>query len=766
MVNTTTKKTFPIVGMHCSSCAKLIERKLQSIPGVKSANINYASEKAYLEIDPVMVDNQKLIDAVKDTGYKAIISYNSDIENINRQDEIKQEIKLQEMKNLKSKVMISLTITAFIMISMLFEKLFGFSVFEISSGILFVLASTVQFWVGREFYLSAWSAFRNRSANMDTLVAGGTSAAYFYSAFITLFPAYAENFGFSMHLYYDVSVTIITLILLGRYIEEKAKLNTSDAVRKLIGLKPKTARVVRGSREVDVPIGRVLEGDLVRVRPGEKIPVDGVIVEGESSVDESMITGEPMPVDKRMGGNVVGATINKSGTFVFRATKVGRDTVLSNIIELVSAAQGSKAPIQNMADKISSYFVPAVLILSVSTFVLWYILGSFGTAFSNAIAVLVIACPCALGLATPTAITVGVGKGASNGILIKEAGVFELVNRIKTIVFDKTGTLTEGRPTVSDIMSFKKIINSKPGKNYSFDEKDIIRISSSLEKGSEHPLAKAVMAKAESMDVKTDKLSKFQAISGKGVTALFNGKRFYLGNTRLIKDLGINIDRSEMKIIGKLENEGKTCLLLASEKSLYGVIAVSDVLKPSAKKVVALLKKSKIDIWMITGDNEKTARLISHEAGIANVLAGVLPEGKAEAIGKIRDRDTKRPGQKNTIAFVGDGINDAPALATADVGIAMGAGTDIAIESSGVTLLNNDLQSVIKVINLSKATVRVIKQNLFWAFGYNVLLIPVAMGILYLPFGILLNPALAAFAMAASSLSVVGNSLRLKGMRL
>ena len=805
MKTTSTKTSFPIVGMHCASCAKLIERKLIKTPGVINASVNYGSEQALVELDRDRVSDRDLEIAVKEAGYKAIIGTSISLSsslNSKTPEEQKEDIKKEELRKLKHKVIISSILSIIIFLGSFPEWFIFFP--KLPATFYMLLATVVQFWAGREFYLATWSGLRNRTASMDTLIAIGTSAAYGFSALGIIFPSLYERLGIPMTMYFDTAAVIITLILLGRYLEAKAKAHTSDAIKKLLGLQVKTARVLRinsnfqfpisnfnnGEKyeEVDIPIEEVKAGYLIRVRPGEKVPTDGVIVEGASSIDESMVTGESMPIEKMTGDTVIGSTLNKSGSFLFKATKVGSDTMLANIIRMVSEAQSSRAPIQRLADLISGYFVPAVLILAVLTFVVWFDFSpstssGFSHAFTNMIAVLIIACPCALGLATPTAIMVGVGKGAENGILIKNAESLEIANKIKTIVFDKTGTLTEGKPTVTDIKSVTEIPNPKsqiPNKykiqNSKFNEDyKLLQIAASLEAGSEHPLAEAIVNKSKEENLSLMKVNNFQAMSGLGITGAIDETKYLFGNRALMNKEGVGYKSAET-IIVDLEEQGKTVMLLADTRKLLGIIAVADTIKQSAKEVVENLIDKKIEVWMITGDNERTAKAIAKQAGIKNVMAGVLPDEKAEKVRELKNIKTKKQKDNNletseslinnhqspTVAFVGDGINDAPALASADVGIAIGSGTDVAIESASITLLNKDLKSVSTAIKLSHKTVSVIKQNLFWAFGYNVVLIPVAMGILYPFFGWLLNPALAAFAMAASSISVVGNSLRLR----
>lgn len=702
------KTSFPIVGMHCASCARLIEKGLIKTPGVTTAMVNYGSEEATVEFNPSISSLNKLVGVVSRLGYKAVT------------ENLKEEVKKKEFSTLTTRLIISGILSLIILIVSL-PHMLGLSMIQPNPFILLLLTIPIQFWAGHEFYLAMWSGIKNRTASMDTLITIGTSTAFLYSAALTVFPKYMMAAGFPDTMYFDTAAIVITLILLGRYLEARAKAHTNDAIKKLLHLQAKTARVIRNNTEIDLPIDQVIIGDSIRVRPGEKIPVDGIILEGSSAIDESMVTGESLPVDKKAGDSVIGATINKTGTFILNASKVGSETMLSRIVTMVSEAQSSRAPLQRLADIISSYFVPIVLMLSIATFVIWFNIGSFTAAFTNMIAVLVIACPCAMGLATPTAIMVGTGKGAGMGILIKDATSLEVANKIKTVVFDKTGTLTQGKPIVTDIIP-----------------SSILPIAASLEMGSEHSLAAAVVQKAKEKQIPISKANGFKTIPGRGISAVVNGKRYFFGKP--------------VKGYPDLEKQGKTVMELVSDNKIFGMIAVADRLKSDAKQTVEQLKKMHIDVWMITGDNEKTAHAIATQAGITKVLSGVLPNDKSE---KIRDLKTNN----HMVAFIGDGINDAPALAAADVGIAMGTGTDVAIESAGITLLNKKLTSVISAIKLSKATVSIIKQNLFWAFGYNVILIPAAM------FGFL-NPAFAAFAMAASSVSVVGNSLRLKTSRL
>ncbi len=762
------KKTFPIIGMHCASCAKLIEKRLAKTDGIKSAYVNYGSETAVVEIYPQKISESDISRIVEGMGYKAILSQNL-LKSKKTSEDIKEEEKKKELKILKMKVIMSAILSGIIFVGS-FPK--WFPVFPPLPPIFYMLlAVIVQFWAGREIYLSFWSALRNKSVNMDTLIAMGTSSAFLFSALGVLTPDLFTRLNIPMSMYFDTSSVIITLILTGRYLERNAKSHTSDAIKKLIGLQPKTARVLyttsnkkiqiadinKGDyEEMDISIEDVKVDDFLRVRPGDKIPVDGIIVDGSSEVDESMITGEPMPVFKDMNSTVIGGTVNKLGTFILRAQKVGSDTALSNIVKMVSDAQGSRAQIQNFADKVSSYFVPIVIVLAVSTFIIWTIFGNFGLALSNMIAVLVIACPCALGLATPTAIMVAVGKGAEEGILIKDAESLVMAEKIKTVIFDKTGTLTEGKPRVTDIKVNKKMKNLKA--------MDLIKVSASLEKGSEHSLGEAVMDKAEKEHLAVSKVREFKAIPGEGIEGIVNGVKYYIGNRSLMERE--QIDWRNMKSdIENFEKNAKTCMLVASDRQLLGIIAVADTLRSSARGAVRSLEEKGIDTWMFTGDNKQTAEVIAGSVGIKNVVSSILPGGKAERVKKLHgtlNGKFENENRKRTIAFVGDGINDAPALASSDIGIAMSSGSDIAIESAKITLIGRNLEKIPTLIDLSTRTVKVIRQNLIWAFGYNIVLIPVAMGVLYPFIGKLLSPELAAFAMAASSISVVGNSLRLK----
>ncbi len=734
------KKTFSIKGMHCASCVTLLERSLKKVEGVSNATVNLATEKATVTYDADKVSDQHLSSAVSNVGYQALIGDEA------RHEQDEQAEKQKELKELRNKVIVSLILGGLILWGSFPGLMQTAPMFLQNFWVQFILATPVQLWAGWGFYRATISALRHRTANMDTLVAIGTTVAFSYSVFVTFFPNVVQRAGIEPSPYFDTSSIIIGLILLGRYFEARAKAGTSEAIKKLIGLQAKTARVIKDGKEQDIPIDQVQLGDIVRVRPGEKVPVDGIIVDGESSIDEAMITGESIPVDKATGDTVVGATINKTGTFTFKTTKVGQETMLAQIIKLVQEAQGSKAPIQRIADLISSYFVPIVLMLGLATFVIWYDFGHAPVllfALLNTVAVLIIACPCAMGLATPTAIMVGTGKGAEHGILIKDAESLEIANKINTVIFDKTGTLTNGKPEVTDIVS----TNGQ-------SKDDLLKTTASLEQGSEHSLAEAIVKAAQYKLLTLDKVEKFQAIPGAGVEGMIENKKVLFGNRKLMQRGGITTDSINQEL-SRLENGGKTAMLLAIDNKLAGIIAVADTIKESAQEGLAALQKLGIEVAIITGDNERTANAIARQLGITRVLAEVLPDQKEAEVRKIQAEGKK-------VAMVGDGINDAPALAAADVGIAMGSGTDVAIEAADITLINKDLKSVAAAIVLSKKTMRTIKQNLFWAFGYNIILIPVAMGVLYPFFHVLFNPIYASIAMATSSISVVTNSLLLK----
>jgi Cu+-exporting ATPase len=743
----TSKTIIPIKGMTCASCVKRVQDALASLNGVLSVTVNLATEKAALEYTPEQVGMRDFKKAMRDIGY--------DIVEVERGEDIVEKEKRErerEYNKLKTRLIAgaALTIPIFILV---FQERTGLSAIveipeQISFLLQFIIQTPVQFWVGWQFYTGAIAAARHRTTNMNTLIAVGTSAAYVYSVIATFYPAVFEIKGYSAHVYFDTAATIIVLILLGRLFEARAKGKTSEAIKKLIGLQPKTARIIKDGREQDVPIEEVETGDIILVRPGEKIPVDGVVKDGYSSVDESMISGESIPVEKKAGDEVIGATINKTGSFKFEARKVGRDTVLYQIINMVQEAQGSKPPIARLADKIASIFVPAVMGTATVTFIIWFFLGpapAFTYALLNFIAVLIIACPCALGLATPTSIMVGTGKGAENGILIRGAEALETAHKIKTIVFDKTGTLTKGEPIVTDIVA---------GYGLRVTGKEILQLAASAEKGSEHPLGEAIVKKAQEKGLELKVPTDFQAVPGHGIKAKIDDKIILLGNKDFMNDESVSIGELSQKA-EQLSGEGKTPMYVAVDGTAAGIIGVADTLKDNSVSAINALGKIGVETVMITGDHKRTADAIAKQVGIDRVLAEVLPEDKANEVKKLQT------GNK-VVAMVGDGINDAPALAQADVGIAIGTGTDVAMEASDITLIRGDLRGVVASIALSKATIRNIKQNLFWAFAYNTILIPVAAGILFPFFGILLNPMFAAAAMGMSSVTVVTNALRLR----
>jgi Cu+-exporting ATPase len=737
------KVVLPIQGMTCASCVNRVEKALSSLKGVVHVNINFATERASIEYLPGEATIKDFKKAVQEAGYQVLEVKEEDIV---EKEKLAREA---ELSRLKWKFIIGAILLAPILILMygapLLERWVGISK-ETNFFIQFLLATPVQFWAGWQFYVGFWKAARHKTSDMNTLIAVGTSAAYLYSLIVTFGPHLIMVKGLMVDVYFDTSAAIIVLILLGRFLEARAKGRTSEAIKKLIGLQPKTARVLRNGNEVDIPVEEVTPGDLVIVRPGEKIPVDGSVREGYSSVDESMVTGESLPVEKKAGDTVIGATMNKTGTFKFEATKVGRDTVLSQIIRLVQEAQGSKPPIARLVDVIASYFVPVVIGIAILTFITWYLFGphpALTYAFLNFIAVLIIACPCALGLATPTSIMVGTGKGAENGILIRGAEALETAHQLNTIVLDKTGTLTKGEPSVTDIIEGER-----------FSRKEILTMAASAEKGSEHPLGEAIVKKAKEESLNLLDPKGFQAIAGQGIEATVDSKRILLGNIKLMEEKKVRLNGLSVKA-GHLSAEGKTPMFLAIEGQAAGIIAVADTLKENSKEAVEALQRMGLEVVMLTGDNERTARAIAHQIGIDRVLAEVLPEMKAEEVKRLQAEGKK-------VGMVGDGINDAPALAQADVGIALGTGTDVAMESSDITLIGGDLRGVVTAIALSKATIRNIRQNLFWAFAYNTILIPVAAGILFPFLGILLNPILAAGAMAFSSVTVVTNALRLR----
>lgn len=729
------KESYKITGMHCASCATNIENAVKKVSGVDSANVNFANEKLTVGFEGGRKIEADVVKTVKKLGYTA-----SKPESIGQE----RDAKNKEIQKLIRKFFFALLLSLPILIISMPQLLMPLGInvemlmdFPGRKLLLFALTTPIQFGIGWQFYKGAWAAAKNRASNMDTLVAIGTSAAYFYSV--------ATTFAIEGDAYYEIAALLITFIILGKYLEARAKGNANEAIKKLMGMQAKTAKVRRNGKEIDMPIEEVKVGDIVIVRPGEKIPVDGVITKGTTSIDESMISGESIPVEKNIGDKVIGATINKNGAIEFKTIQIGEGTMLAQIVKLIEEAQGSKAPIQRIADKISYYFVPTVIALSLITFIAWYFIVGQGFLASMlfAVAVVVIACPCALGLATPTAIMVGTGKGAENGILIKSGEALETAQKLNVIIFDKTGTLTHGKPEVTDIVAFLT------------NKDEVLKLAASLEKLSEHPLAEAIVKKAEGENLKLLEAKKFKAVPGHGVEGVINGKRIFLGNRKLFKDEKINIDEKLESTLEKLENEGKTAMIVGESKKIIGVIAVADTLKENSSDAIQMLKKMGLETVMITGDNERTAKAIAEEVGISHVLSEVLPEDKANEVKKLQS-------EGKVVAMVGDGINDAVALTQADIGIALGSGTDVALESGEVVLIKNDLRDVVKSIKLSRATMRKIKQNLFWAFFYNVAGIPIAAGVLFPLTGWLLKPELAGAAMALSSVSVVTNSIMLR----
>ncbi len=801
--------SFPVTGMSCAACSSRVEKTVQGLSGVVRAAVNLATERLTVTYLAGIITPAGIARAVQEAGYRMLVA--EDGAAPAEPGAAAEEERRRQVSLIRLKFIVSLAVGAVLMLMMLIPE--SWMSMQTMWYIMFALATPVQFWAGQQFYRGAWAAARHHTTDMNTLIAVGTSAAYLYSAAVTFFPGAFERAagaGFEAAVYYDSAVIIIGLILLGRWLEARAKGQTSAAMRRLVGLQAKTARVVRPAPvvagagesvateageigngvqaacaaaadsacslaarpmavsngetvEIDIPVEEVFVGDVIVVRPGEKIPVDGVVVEGRSAVDESMLTGESIPVEKGPGDEVIGATLNRTGSFRFSATKVGRDTALAQIVRLVEEAQGSKASIQRLADYIASIFVPVVLGIAVLTFLIWYLFGpepAFTLALLSFVAVVIIACPCAMGLATPTAIVVGTGKGAENGILIRSGEALERAYKLDVIVLDKTGTLTRGRPEVTDV-----ILAQTGGRDGAADgaavergEDELLRLAASAERGSEHPLGEAIVEEAKGRKLRLVDASHFSAIPGRGVEAVIEGAEVLLGNRRLLDERGYSLDGLEA-IAERLAEEGKTPMFVVANGVVAGVIGVADVLKPDSADAVRGLQALGLEVYMITGDNRRTAEAIARQVGISNVLAEVLPERKAQAVKELQ-------AAGKVVAMVGDGINDAPALAQADIGIAIGTGTDVAMETSDITLIRGDLTPIGTSIRLSRATMRVIKQNLGWAFGYNIALIPIAAGILYPAFGILLDPVFAAVAMALSSVSVLTNSLRLRRFRV
>lgn len=713
--------TLSIKGMSCAACVARVEDTLKTVPGVSDAQVNFATHQATVHHNAVLIDT--LVHAVSSAGYEASPHISEDAEQIER---------TTEYRNLRSLFTVAAILSALIMATGMTRTLWGAHIPPYHIHILlFALATPVQFLCGWRFLKGAWAALRHRTADMNSLIAAGTLAAYFYSIAVTFASVGTQN----IQTYFDTSAMIITLVLLGRLLETRARGQTSSAIRKLLDLRPKTALIVRNGRDIETPVEQIQVGDHIRVRPGENIPVDGLIQNGYSTIDESMLTGESLPVDKQSGDKVTGGTRNTTGSFIFQATQVGADTVLSQIIDLVRQAQGSRAPIQHLADRVARIFVPIIFAIALLTCALWWISGSgIETALINAVVVLIIACPCAMGLATPTAISVGTGRGAQLGILIKGGDVLENAHRLNAIVLDKTGTLTEGKPTVTDII---------PAENYHRDH--ILKLAASAEKGSEHPLGEAIVRAAQEANLSLHPTTDFEAIPGVGISATIDEQRVVLGNPRTISDRATYPAE-------KLEAEGKTVVFVTIDDQPAGLIAISDNLKADAAQAVQDLQHLGLEVSLLTGDNARTAKAIGQQLNIEQVFAEVMPQDKAQKIAQLQNKNIN-------VGMVGDGINDAPALAQANVGIALSSGTDIAIESAGMILMSGNLSAIATSIRLSRQTMRIIRQNLFWAFAYNTLLIPIAALGLLNPLG---GPMLAAAAMALSSVSVVTNALRLK----
>jgi Cu+-exporting ATPase len=816
----------PITGMTCAACANRIERQLSKQPGVKRAGVNFATSRATVEYDPNATGVRQLIETVNDVGYgtagttrvefvvddsarpsgsslelenalnrlpgvvsatfnlstmevrvdivlgvievaqlrKALEDFGYKVRQISggedgvTAEETEAQARAEEYRELKRKFLIAAILSLPVLIIAMSHGRIWFLNFPGVNWLQFVLTTPVVFYCGLQFYKGAWASFKHRAADMNTLIAIGTGTAYTYSIAATIAPrVFARATGHApmagmggtpmVPVYFEAASVIIALILLGRMLESRAKGQTNDAIRRLMALQAKTARVLRDGKETDIPVEEVVPGDLVIVRPGEKIPVDGVVEDGASTVDESMLTGESLPVEKRRGDEVFGATINKTGAFLFRATKVGKDTALQQIVKMVHEAQGSKAPIARLADVISGIFTPVVLCIAVATFVIWFVAAPadvrFTMALVNFVSVLIIACPCALGLATPTAIMVGTGKGAENGVLIKGGESLETAHKLQTIVLDKTGTMTKGEPTLTDVVPASGM-----------NESELMRLVASAERASEHPLGEAIVKGAKERGLALNSVTEFEALAGHGIEAKIDGHDLLLGNLKLMRDRKIELADFE-KLATELALQGKTPIFVALNWKLAGIVAVADEIKPESKEAVAAMQRLGLEVVMMTGDNRRTAEAVAKQVGIKRVMAEVLPEGKAGEIKRLQN-------EKRIVGMVGDGINDAPALAQADVGIAIGTGTDVAIEASDITLIKGDLRGVVTAIALSKATIRTVKQNLFWAFAYNTIGIPIAAGLLYPFTGWLLSPIVASAAMSLSSVSVVTNSLRLR----
>ncbi len=761
-------QTYNVKGMHCASCSSVIEKTFKKVEGVHSAEVNYGTEKAKVSFDPSKTSPHDLSKHIEPLGYSLEVPETAMEMGMSESEhaahlglnQSKKE-KLAEVADMRTKVLSAIPLAIFAALIMGWDILAEYSIVpamsytlkEFFHHLLPIFATYILFVVGKPYLLGFYRFLRYGKANMDTLIGIGTVAAFLYSFAVSAFEDVLKPFINVEYQYYDVTIVVITFIALGKYLEARSKIKTGDAIEKLLNLQAKTALVVLDGKEIEISVNDVKHGDLIIVKPGAKIPVDGVIIEGSSFIDESMVTGEPMPAQKKIGDNVVSGTINTSGSFTFKATKVGSETLLAQIIKMVEDAQGSKAPIQALADKISAIFVPIVLIIAFLSLGAWLIIGSQYLGFSQALSfglvsfvgLLVIACPCALGLATPTAIIVGVGKGAKEGILIKDAATLEKLHKVNTVVVDKTGTVTKGKPTLIDIQNFSNL-----------KDDELVSILASLEKKSEHPIAHAIVSYAQEKNISISDVSNFEGIQGKGLKGKIKDTEYFVGNAKLVSDLKILFDANKLD---EFTSQGKTPVILATNEKVLGFVMVADEIKTESVEAIKNLHALGIKVVMLTGDDEKAAKYIGSLVGIDDVVAHVLPQDKLEKIKELQS-------QGRIVAMAGDGVNDAPALAQADVGIAMGTGTDVAIESAGITLLGGDISKLVKAIKLSKITMRGIKQNLFWAFVYNIVGIPLAAGVFYPIFGWLLNPIFAGLAMAMSSVSVVSNSLRIKAKKL
>jgi P-type Cu2+ transporter len=737
--NRTVSQIFPVLEMSCAACAVSVESFLKSTPGVIDAAVNYANQSALVKYDEAATTTTALQNAVRSIGYDLVIS-TDDPQNV------KDEAQQKTYREIKNRTVGSAILAApVVLLSMLFMD------WKYSAFLSMILSAPVVFYFGRHFFVKAWKHMKHGNANMDTLVALSTGIAFLFSVFNTFFPEFWHARGLHAHVYYEAAAVVIVFISLGKLLEERAKSNTSSAIKKLMGLQPKTVHVLENGIEKEISVAAVKVDQILIVKPGEKIPVDGVVTEGSSFVDESMISGEPVPVDKEMGDKVFAGTVNQKGSFKLQAQKVGSDTLLAQIISMVQQAQGSKAPVQKLVDKIAGIFVPVVIGISLLTFMVWMIIGgenSFTHALLTSVTVLVIACPCALGLATPTAIMVGVGKGAENNILIKDAESLELAHKVNAIILDKTGTITEGKPVVTEMRWMPDV-----------DQAVLEQILLSLETQSEHPLAEAVVSKLTKGEVIRTTVSLFESLTARGVKGFSNGELYWVGNDKLIEENKILLDESLKLDSKRLKNEAKTVVYFADSKKVLALIAIADQIKPTSKEAVKTLERMHVEVYMLTGDNQQTARAVANEIGLKHFKAEVLPSDKASFVKKLQD-------EGKIVAMVGDGINDSQALAQADISIAMGRGSDIAMDTAKMTLITSDLQSIPRALNLSSKTVRGIRQNLFWAFIYNIIGIPIAAGVLYPINGFLLDPMIAGAAMALSSVSVVMNSLRLKVARI